>query len=150
MIQPEETSVRFVRRLSAPPERVWQAWTEPVWVRRWFGSDPHGTVTQARLNVHPGGSFEVTFRDSDQTEHTCSGVYVDVQPGIRLAFSWRWKSEPGVESDVTVLLAPDGHGTLMHFEHARLGGGSAHDYARGWESTFAKLERSLAGGNSQG
>jgi len=33
----------------------------------------------------------------------------------------------------------------MRFEHAQLGGASLHDYAKGWASTFGKLERALQG-----
>ena len=56
-----------------------------------------------QLGLRRGGSFEVSFMDSDGTEHTCSGVYADVQPETKLSFSWRWKSEPGVETFVSVL-----------------------------------------------
>ncbi|WP_415910538.1 SRPBCC family protein [Oleiharenicola sp. Vm1] len=137
-------AVRLARRFAAPPADVWRAWTDPADVRRWFGSDPLGTVRAARLDVRPGGSFEVAFADRDGTEHTCRGEYLEVVPAARLAFTWRWQSEPGVETRVRVALAADGAGTRMDFEHAHLGAASRHDYARGWQSTFDKLERLLA------
>ena len=93
------------------------------------------------MDVQPGGSFEITFKDSNGTEHTCSGIYKDVQPYQKLSFSWMWKSEPGVRSFVTVLFAPNGNNTLMKFEHAGVGYASAHNYAKGWEDTFLKLEK---------
>ena len=127
--------------ISAPIEKLWKAWTDPALISRWFGSDPDGTVMNAELDVRAGGTFEVTFKDSDQTEHTCSGVYKDVQEFRKLVFTWTWKSEPCVESFVTVQLTPDIDFTRMLFEHAHLGTASSHNYLSGWKSTFAKLER---------
>ena len=137
------TSVRIERHFDVLPGKVWRGWTDPEVVRLWFGSDPAGKVLAAQLDVRPGGSFEVSFMDSDGTEHTCSGVYADVQPETKLSFSWRWKSEPGVETFVSVLLERRGTGTQMYFEHAQVGSASLHDYATGWRSTFGKLERAL-------
>jgi uncharacterized protein YndB with AHSA1/START domain len=109
----------------------------------WFGSDPEGKVLKAELEVRPGGKFEVTFQDSDLTEHICSGMYEEVLPLNKLTFSWHWKSEPGIESFITLLLTPEGKSTKMQFEHKNLGSGSEHDYAKGWQNTFSKLERML-------
>jgi len=130
--------------LNAPIEKVWNAWTEPSLVSKWFGSDPNGEVLKARTDVRVGGDFEITFRDSTGTEHTCSGVYEAVQPYNKLIFTWAWKSEPVVESLVTVLLRTENGITLMQFEHTNVGHASAHNYEQGWKDTFVKLERALA------
>jgi uncharacterized protein YndB with AHSA1/START domain len=129
--------------IHAPLENVWRAWTEPSLVVKWFGSDPNGIVLSATLDVIPGGRFEVTFKDSDQTEHTCSGVYHEVKKPWKLTFTWHWKNEPGVETFIVLLLAENGKLTKMQFEHMNLGGGSKHDYVKGWRSTFLKLEQAI-------
>ena len=112
-------------------------------ILQWFGSDPDGRGVKATLDVRPGGHFEVTFQNSDGAEYNCFGVYREVQAPKLLTFTWEWKSEPGVESFVTVLLTSEGNFTRMHFEHANLGTASVHDYLPGWRSTFEKLERLL-------
>lgn len=144
MTRPKPTSVQLSRFFGAAPEKVWQAWTDPAIVRLWFGSDPSGIVSHARLDVRPGGAFEVSFNDSNGMAHTCSGIYAKVQVGAELAFSWQWKSEPQAESFVTVRLMADRPGTRMYFEHSGLGHASQHDYTNGWQRTFDKLERALA------
>jgi uncharacterized protein YndB with AHSA1/START domain len=93
--------------------------------------------------VRIGGSFEITFRDSSGLEHTCFGVYTEVTPFKNLQFTWAWRSEPGVESRVSITLSPEGDGTHMHFVHAGVGTASAHNYTEGWQSTFRKLDRLL-------
>jgi uncharacterized protein YndB with AHSA1/START domain len=124
--------VDLTRDLSAPPEQVWRAWTEAEQVRRWFGSDPRGTVRSAELDV--------------RLEHTCRGTYLVVEPMQRLAFTWVWDSEPGVETEVRLVLRPGRSGTELSFEHARLSPLSAHDYEAGWSRTFDKLEEVLRSG----
>ena len=141
---PQPKSIQIERYFNAQPDAVWRAWTDPAIVSRWFGSDPAGKVLAAQLDVRSGGRFEVSFRDSSGIEHTCRGVYVEVEPGSKLSFSWSWRSEPGIESLVAVRLKPEGEGTLMQFEHARLVDGSAHDYAAGWRRTFEKLASVLS------
>jgi hypothetical protein len=59
----------------------------------------------------------------------------------KLSFTLTWKSEPGVESVVTIQLLSKGDHTLMQFEHVYVGFASAHNYAKGWKGTFLKLER---------
>jgi uncharacterized protein YndB with AHSA1/START domain len=124
-------------------EKLWQAWTDPSIVKQWFGSDPGGTVINAELNVIPDGQFEIQFKDSDETIHTCFGLYTEVDLNLRLGFTWSWKSEPGHISFVTVGMEKVTGGSRLHFEHAGLNPGSAHNYETGWNNTFLKLDNYL-------
>jgi uncharacterized protein YndB with AHSA1/START domain len=139
-------SVFIETTIHASVEKVWEAWTEPGVIMKWFGSDPKGEVLSAKLDVRPGGRFEVAFKDSDQTEHSCSGIYNEIEKLNKLTFTWSWKSEPSVESFIVLLLTEEGKSTKMQFEHMNFGSGSKHNYIKGWQSTFLKLEH-LLGGN---
>jgi uncharacterized protein YndB with AHSA1/START domain len=122
-------------------EQVWRAWTEPPILKRWFGSDPAGTVLAALVDVRPGGKFAITFANADGTSYTCRGAYGVVELHRQLAFSWGWAEEPGVETLVSVQFTAERAGTRMVFEHAGLGAAKGHDYAAGWARTFIKLAR---------
>ena len=67
----------------------------------------------------------------------------EVKEFRKLIFSWEWKSEPGVESLVTIELTPEGDHTLMQFEHSHVGNRSMHNYLTGWTMTFEKLNMIL-------
>ena len=140
-MQTDQHTINIKHQFNASPEIIWKAWTDPVLILNWFGSDPDGKGISAQLNVHPGGAFEVSFADADGMVHTCSGIYVEVDKPRKLSFTWSWKSEPGVESFITVLLTPMEEQTQMQFIHSNLSAGSQHDYDKGWKSTFLKLER---------
>jgi uncharacterized protein YndB with AHSA1/START domain len=138
-----DESVHIEVKLPASVTDVWNAWTDPTLVLKWFGSDPRGVGLKASMDVRPGGKFEISFRGSDGIEHTCFGVYLEVEEPAELTFTWEWKSEPGVESLVTIVLTPRGENTQMQFEHAQVGSASAHDYLTGWTLTFDKLKNLL-------
>jgi uncharacterized protein YndB with AHSA1/START domain len=141
------SSIRISRSFSASPQEVWQAWTDPRLVKSWFGSDPNGKVLDASLDVRPGGTFEVTFRNSDDTQFTCAGTYKEIKKYQRLVFTWTWKDRPEVQESVTLVFQARQTGTLMIFKHANIDAGTTHDYETGWRSTFDKLERTLKAGS---
>lgn len=145
--QPQNT-VTIPWHFDAAPEKVWQAWTDPQIVMQWFGSDPNGSVPHATLDVRLGGTFEITFANSDGSQFTCTGRYTEVQPHQKLAFTWSWISSLDVVEFVTVVLHEDPNGTQMDFEIANIDPATAHNYEPGWKSTFEKLARALNSTNS--
>ena len=134
-----EDSINLEINIHAPVQEVWKAWTDPELILKWIGSDPKGEGLKARMDVRPGGMYEISFCGSDRVEHTSFGMYSEVKEFRKLIFSWEWKSEPGVESFVTIELIPDGNHTLMQFEHSHVGNSSMHNYLTGWSTTFVKL-----------
>ena len=111
---------------------------------KWFGSDPNGKGITATIHPQVGGTYEISFEDSNGTQHTCMGKYLVVAKNKMLSFTWEWKNEPGVESLVTIAFKPERSHTTMIFEHKNVGTASAHNYMAGWKATFLKLERTLS------
>jgi len=143
-MQQDSDTIAIEKMINAPVQLVWKAWTDPVLIMQWFGSDPKGKVLNAMVDVRAGGNYEVTFQDGDLTEHTCSGIYEEVNENNVLTFSWTWKSEPGVMSFIDLRLKPLHQQTLMQFKHSGVGTESAHNYEKGWEDTFIKLEKLMS------
>ena len=135
--------VRIETSFNALRGKVLEAWTDPEFILKWFGSDPNGKGLRAKMNVEQGRSYEITFKDGDGTEHTCMGKYLIIEKLRQLSFTWEWENEPGVESLVNILLDSTNDGTAMIFENKNLGTASAHNYLTGWKETFLKLERVL-------
>lgn len=136
-------SLTLKRRLNAPPTKVYEAWTKPEMLARWFG--PAETVegsVRAQMDVRVGGRFRVSFDAVDGEYHQVGGVYREVAPNERLAFTWAWHSTPERESLVTVTLKADGGGTLLTLHHEQFFDQAACDgHNRGWSGTLDKLEK---------
>ena len=137
-------SLTLKRRLNAPPEKVYAAWTEPEKLMRWFGPDT-GPVTKAETDVRVGGRFRVVFHSEDGEEHDVSGTYREVVRNQRLQFTWAWRTMPERESLVTVIVKPDGEGSLLTLIHEQFYDEPARDrHEYGWTGSLNKLERLFA------
>ena len=141
----QRPAVDFRRTYSAPPERVWQAWTDPEALKQWFSPDPTGVVELADLDVRVGGHFRIRVRTSDDV-HDVSGIYQEVDPPRRLVFTWAWKSTPERVSLVSVQIAPIAEGTQLHFRHEQFFDEKARDdHSKGWTVVFARLAHFIDG-----
>ena len=133
-------SLTLKRRLNAPPAKVFSAWTDPEKIARWFGPTQVESV-HAEIDARAGGRFHLNTRTSDGEEHNVSGVYQEVVANEKLVFTWAWRSTPERESLVTVLLKPDGDGTLLTLVHERFFDEAARDrHQSGWGGALDKLE----------
>lgn len=76
-----------VRVLNAPPERVFQAWTEPDMLG-WFYSG-NGHVDEP-IEVDPtvGGAWRQRMVIDEDTSYLTGGVYRELTPGQRIVFDW--------------------------------------------------------------
>jgi uncharacterized protein YndB with AHSA1/START domain len=141
-----QPSLTLARRLNAPPDKVFAAWTDPEKIVHWFGPSEtvSGSVT-AEMDVRVGGGFRISFRTVDGEYHQVGGKYREVVPDQRLVFSWAWHSTPERESMVTVTMKPDGDGTLLTLNHGQFFDEAARDgHKRGWTGTLDKLEKMFA------
>jgi uncharacterized protein YndB with AHSA1/START domain len=138
-------SLSFKRRLNAPPEKVYAAWTDPKKIIHWFGrADAKPRSFQAEIDARTGGRFRISFSTGDEY-YEVGGVYREVVPNERLVFSWAWHSTPERESQVTVSLKPDGDGTLLTLHHEQLFDSAARDgHERGWIGSLEKLANYVA------
>ncbi len=81
--------LRLSRRLKAPREAVFRAFTDPVELAKWFG--PEGvSARQVEIDLRPGGRYSLEMFETDGSIHALSGVYREIQPPEKLTFTWIW------------------------------------------------------------
>ena len=140
----DDKVLRMERLIAATPERLFELWTAPEELVKWWG--PEGfTTPKYTMDVRPGGRWHTTMRRPDGTEHTVSGIYRAIEPPRRLVFTWAWDDDAGMrghETEVTVTFAPAPGGTrmvLLQQTFADVDGRGRH--AHGWGSSFVCLAR---------
>lgn len=76
----------ITRDFQATRERIWEAWTLPDQIARWWG--PRGFSTEvSALDLRPGGAWRYLMKGPDGTEYPVRGVFREVDPPERLVTS---------------------------------------------------------------
>jgi uncharacterized protein YndB with AHSA1/START domain len=142
----EKISLQIKRLIKAPRDRVYAAWTDPAQLKQWFG--PESVETQDLIaDARAGGKFRWDLRNADGEKMTALGEYLELQPGRKIVFTWKWDDDEDWEnhtSVVTVELSDADGGTELCLTHAQLPNEASRDgHTGGWNSALNKLENFL-------
>jgi len=99
------------RTFNAPIQRVWKALTDVDQMREWY-------FDLKELKPEPGFEFEFIIEHEGMKYHHLCRV-TEVVPQKRIAYTWRYKDEPG-DSLVTFELAAEGATTKLRLTHEGL------------------------------
>lgn len=112
-----DTPVReltLTRTFDAPPQLVWDAYTVPAQLTRWWGPNgmrtPLETIT---VDLRPGGAFCLTMVSDDGTRYPSVMTFREVVPIERLAFGWDPQATGIAGGEVIVELTEQAGGTLL-------------------------------------
>jgi len=132
-------SLIIKRRVPAPPERCFRAWTEPEALKRWFGPGTNEVVL-AEMDPRVGGRYRLVMRSADGEQHDVSGEFREVVENRKLVFTFAWRSAPERQSLVTVEFVPAGDATALTLTHEHFFDEAARDrHRQGWTASLDKL-----------
>ncbi len=83
VIEPDGKTLVLRRMMDVPAERVFQGWTDPAMLVKWFTPPPYETI-RAECDVRVGGSSLMVMRSPDGVEMHCPGVYLQIVQGRRI------------------------------------------------------------------
>jgi uncharacterized protein YndB with AHSA1/START domain len=125
--------------IGAKREKVFQAWTDPAYMKQWFAPGDM-TTPLAECEAKVGGAYKVQMKNSKSETFTTTGTYKEFIPNEKLVFSWGWDGPERVETLVTVEFVDKDHGTEVILTHERFADqASADHHAKGWEGCLASL-----------
>jgi uncharacterized protein YndB with AHSA1/START domain len=85
-IDPNRRELTIRRTFAAPRALVWQAWTDPKQLAKWWG--PHGfTNPVCEIDLRPGGAIHIVMRAGDGTDYPMRGEFREIVPPERLVFT---------------------------------------------------------------
>ena len=142
--------LRLDRVIRAPRARVWQAWTDPLDLARWWLPAP-ARCRVDHLDVVPGGAFVTAMSDDGGAfgPHL-DACFVVVEPGERIVFTnaldsrWRPANRAPVAMTAEVAFSdhPQGTDYRVLVRHADAGSRAHHEqlgFADGWGTVTAQL-----------
>jgi uncharacterized protein YndB with AHSA1/START domain len=131
----QERGFVLTRMLDAPPEVVWQAWTQPKYLD-WFFNPGTRTYLPTSVDLRVGGAWRQHMVESESRQYVTGGIYKEIVPHSRLVFAWGasggWPDTDANDGpEVTVELTPVGERTRMDLT-LRLPDQLSADQVQGW------------------
>lgn len=137
------------RNVDVPPELVWECWTQPEHLMKWFTPKPWRT-TECEIDLRPGGIFRTQMIGPNGESGGGSGCVLEVVAS-RL-FVWTGALGPGWRPQTAgqpflftavISIEPCGIGTRYTATaiHADESGANAHreGFQNGWSAAFDQL-----------
>jgi uncharacterized protein YndB with AHSA1/START domain len=145
VIEPPGYVVRIERTFNAPAEAVFDAWTSPEVMRRWFHVAPDWETPEAEVELRVGGKVRVVMRRPDGTEIGARGEYTLIDRPHRLEMTWTFGDAPLNEQMIELSFSESEGSTTVVMVNSRISTderGDAQD--EGWHGCFDELGRALA------
>ena len=121
----EIATFRLERSFAASPEDVFDAWTNPKVLERWWSVQSSQGAPRCEVDLRVGGRYVLRMRDDTGELHIVGGEYREVDRPRRLVYTWRWEGDggphPGHVSIVTVEFRADGGMTTVVLGALRAG-----------------------------
>lgn len=145
MTETSEGTVRIERTFDAPVEDVFDAWTSPEVMRRWYHAAPDWETPVAEVDLRVGGRWRVVMRRPDGSEAELSGEYTEIDRPRRLAMTCTFNDDPSeTEQLVEVTFSESGESTTVVLVNSRIPDDErreSQDY--GWGLCLDNLEVEL-------
>jgi uncharacterized protein YndB with AHSA1/START domain len=140
-----EGTVRIERTFDAPAEDVFDAWTSPEVMRRWYHAGPDWETPEVEVDLRVGGRVSVVMRKTDGTEVELSGEYIEIDRPRRLAMTCTFSDDPSNTEQLIELSFSEADGsTTVVLVNSRIPNDErreAQDY--GWGLCLDNLEQVL-------
>lgn len=146
----DQPSFTIVRDFAAPRNRVWEAWTNPDIMARWFHPETLVTPRESvSVDLRVGGTYTYTMRIPDTgQEFPTAGRYRRIEEPRRLDFTWGSPEDIDDAPLVSIVFDEiDAESTRMTFTVIGLPNDSVTDASAydGWNSAFAVFDVEVIG-----
>ena len=149
-------SLRMRKTINAPRERVFDAWTQPELLHKWWGAHESFSAPIAEVDLRVGGKYRLGMLEPGKDAPYVSwGVYREVSPPEKLVFTWSWEKTPGDDADfmpaetlVTVEFIDKGGVTEVVLTHEQFPDEHMRDeHQGGWGGCLDGLDRLFQSGS---
>jgi uncharacterized protein YndB with AHSA1/START domain len=137
--------VRIERIFTAAAEDVFDAWTSPEVMRRWFRPGPDWGTGRAEVDLRVGGKVRVAMRRPDGTEAGARGEYTHIDRPHRLVMHWTFDDDVSNEQLIDLTFSESEGSTRVLMINSGISTFERRDgQDRGWHACLDELARVLA------
>jgi uncharacterized protein YndB with AHSA1/START domain len=146
VIEPPGYVVRIERSFDVPAETVFDAWTSPEVMRRWYHAGPDWETPEVEVDLRVGGKVRVVMRKPDGSEVELSGEYKEIDRPHRLVMTCTFSDDPAKTEQLIELTFAESDGSTTV---VLINSGIPDDERRGaqhwgWDRCLDELGSALA------
>lgn len=149
-ITPEQDTIVCEIDIAAPPERVFQALTDPTQAKQW-GNNPAGVFKIYEMDARLGGKWRFVFVETSGkpnkygvAEYDHWGEIIQIDPPRLLVYTWitNFHDDPKRKTTVRWDLTPIPAGTRLKVTHSGLAQEpkASEDYSQGWPGVLQAVK----------
>jgi uncharacterized protein YndB with AHSA1/START domain len=109
---PSDTQILITREFAAPKHLVFQAWTTPELIGRWWSGD-RGEVTSVVVDLRVGGSWRYVMKANAGFEVAFRGEFREIIPNERIVTTELFEGMPDAEALSTLSLSESNGRTTL-------------------------------------
>ncbi len=132
----------LTRTLNAPIELVFEAWSDPKHLVRWWGPKDF-TLPHCEQDFRVGGAYRFCMRAPDGSDHWVRGAYTHIKHPTRLVFTWLREDGAGdiwCDTVVAITLEQRGAITLLTLEQTTFATvAHCEEHAIGWGECLDRM-----------
>lgn len=137
--------IRIERTFAASAEEVFDAWTSPDVMRRWFRCDSAWDTPVAEVDLQVGGKIRVVMRRPGGTEVEAHGIFTLIDRPHRLVMTWTFDDDPSNEQLLELSFIESKGATTVLLVNSRISTDERRkQQANGWQGCLDELDRLLA------
>lgn len=147
---PDQDAITIELAIAAPPQRVFDAITEPGQLLQWWGQQSKYRTARWEIDLRPGGDWRSHGVRADGSPFQVSGTYLEVDPPHLLVHTWKPSWDGQTETTVRWELTAQGNGTLVRLHHSGFAGNtkSAQDHNDGWQRVLGWMQAFVEQGST--
>lgn len=138
-----ERDLVITQVFDAPRRIVFEAWTKPEHLARWWG--PKGfTLPVCEMDFRAGGKFHFVMRGPDGKDYPFQGAYLEIVEPERIVFQGTIHDDPGHKVWTTVTLAEQEDKTKLTLNQTySFVSDATRGAPEGWRQTLDRLKEHL-------
>jgi len=105
----DNRELKLIRTVKASVSLVWQAWTEPGHIAKWWGPNGH-TTTIHKMDFREDGEWQLTIQDPNGQNYPNRSIFREIIPFKKIVFE-----HFNPHFITTVLFEPEGKGTQIEW-----------------------------------
>ena len=153
---PTDREIAITREFDAPRRLVYDAMSNPEWLKCWLFGPPGWTMTDCQEDRRVGGTFRWVWRGPDGNEMAMHGVYREVVPPERVvrteSFDFGCDAQSGEQLGTLVLTEEGGKTklklTVLYPSKEARDGAIASGMERGIAAGYDRLDELFESGGT--